>query len=194
MISNELVKELRERSGISVMECKWALEEANGDIDGAVAILDRKFGGMASQKSSRELNAGIVDSYIHSNGKIGVLLSLHSETDFVSRNPAFRELAHEISLHIAAMNPRFRSIEDIPADVAQQYETDIRNEVVKLGKPEDIADQIVKGKLESQLGEIALLSQPFVKDPAKTVQNLVEEAVGKFGENIQVGKFVRYQI
>ena len=194
MIPNELVKELRERSGISVMECKWALEEANGDIDGAVAILDRKFGGMASQKSSRELNAGIVDSYIHSNGKIGVLLSLHSETDFVSRNPAFRELAHEISLHIAAMNPRFRSIEDIPADVAQQYETDIRNEVVKLGKPEDIADQIVKGKLESQLGEIALLSQPFVKDPAKTVQNLVEEAVGKFGENIQVGKFVRYQI
>ena len=194
MIPNELVKELRERSGISVMECKWALEEANGDIDGAVGILDRKFGGMASQKSSRELNAGIVDSYIHSNGKIGVLLSLHSETDFVSRNPAFRELAHEISLHIAAMNPRFRSIEDIPADVAQQYETDIRNEVVKLGKPEDIADQIVKGKLESQLGEIALLSQPFVKDPAKTVQNLVEEAVGKFGENIQVGKFVRYQI
>jgi len=194
MISNELVKELRERSGISVMECKWALEEANGDIDGAVGILDRKFGGMASQKSSRELNAGIVDSYIHSNGKIGVLLSLHSETDFVSRNPAFRELAHEISLHIAAMNPRFRSIEDIPADVAQQYETDIRNEVAKLDKSKDIADQIVEGKLESQLGEIALLSQPFVKDPTKTVRNLVEEAVGKFGENIQVGKFVRYQI
>lgn len=194
MISNELVKELREKTGISVMECKKALEEANGDVAAAIKVLDKKFGGMASKKSARETKDGVVDSYVHSNGKIGVMLELHSETDFVAKNPAFRELAHDISLHIAAMSPEYRSIDDVPSDVVSELEVEFSKEAAKLGKPKDVTKNIVKGKLASKLAEVSLLSQPFVKDPNRTIQNLIEEAVGKFGENIKVGKFVRYEI
>ncbi len=194
MISSEIVKELRERSGVSVMECKKALEETAGDMEKAFAMLEKRFGGMASKKSSRETKDGIVEAYVHSNGKLGVLLELHSETDFVARNPAFRELAHDIALHIAAMNPAYRSIEDIPEAVVAKERGEFKEEVAKLGKPKEIAAQIIEGKLASRLSEISLLAQPFVKDPAKTVKDLIDEAVGKFGENIRVGRFIRFWI
>lgn len=194
MISSETVKELRERSGVSVMECKKALEEATGDIEKALAILDRRFGGMASKKASRETKDGVIETYVHSNGKLGVILELNSETDFVARNPAFRELAHDIALHIAAMNPAYRSTEDIPEAAVMKERRGFEEEVAKLGKPKEIAGQIVEGKLKARLSEISLLTQPFVKDSAKTVKDLIDEAVGKFGENIKVGRFVRLWI
>jgi len=131
------------------MECKKALEKTKGNIEEAIKVLDKEFGGMALKKASREANDGIVEAYVHTNGKIGVLLQLHSETDFVAKNPAFRELAHDLVLQIAAMNPE--SHDD-------------------------------------------LFAQPFIKDPARTIKDLVEEAIGKFGENIKVGRFVRYDI
>jgi len=194
MISSETVKELRERSGVSVMECKKALEEAAGDIEKALAMLEKRFGGMAAKKLSRETQDGIVEAYIHSNGKLGVLVEFHSETDFVARNPAFKELAHDIALHIAAMNPAYRSIEDIPEAVVAKERGEFEEEVAKLGKPKEIAAQIIEGKLASRLSEMSLLAQPFVKDPNKTVKDLIDAAVGKFGENIRVGRFIRFGI
>lgn len=194
MISSEQIKDLRDRTGVSVMECKKALEEAGGDIEKALKVLDKKFGSMALKKASREAHDGIVDAYVHSNYKVGVLLELHSETDFVARNPAFKELAHDIALHIAAMNPRYRSVEDVPLEVVETEEKEFKIEAAKLGKPNDITEQIVKGKLESRLSEISLLSQPFIKDPDKKISDIIEEAVGKFGENIKVGRFTRYSI
>ncbi|MBI2097099.1 MAG: elongation factor Ts [Candidatus Sungbacteria bacterium] len=194
MISSDKVKELRERSGISVMECKHVLEEAGGDIERALKMLESKFGGMASKKTSRATRDGIIEAYIHSNGKLGVLLELHSETDFVARNPAFRELAHDIVLHIAAMNPRYRSVEDIPEKIVVEERAVIEHEVARLKKPKEVTAQIIEGKLEARLSELSLLSQPFVKDPTKTVKGLIDEAVGKFGENIRVGRFARLEI
>lgn len=194
MISSESIKDLRDKTGISVMECKKALEEAAGDMARALKVLDKRFGGMASKKASRETNAGIVDAYIHSNGKIGVLLELFSETDFVAKHEEFRALAHEISLHIAATNPQYRSPEDAPEASIAEIQKEIADEVAKMGKPAEMAGQIAKGKLEARLAEMSLLTQPFVKDPDKKVSDIIEGAIGKFGENIKVGQFVRYSI
>lgn len=194
MISSETIKELRERSGVSVMECKKALEESGGDIDQALKVLDKKFGGMASKKASRETKDGVIDVYLHSNAKIGVMLELHSETDFVARNPAFRELAHNIAMHIAAMDPQYCSIEDVPAEVREAEKAEIAGEVAKMGKPDELVAGIIDGKLQAKLAEVSLMSQPFIKDPDKKVSDLIEEAIGKFGENIKIGRFVRYAI
>lgn len=193
-ITSESIKQLRAKTGISVMECKKALEEADGDMDKAIKVLDRRFGGMASKKASRETNVGIIEAYVHSNGKIGVLLELYSESDFVARHEEFKGLAHEIALHIAAMNPLYRSIEDAPEDMKNEMRKDIAEEVAKLVKEEKLTEKIIRDKLEARLGEISLMTQPYIKDQDKTISDIIEGAIGKFGENIKIGKFVRYSI
>lgn len=194
MTTSEDIKQLRNQTGVSVMECKKALEEAGGDMAGALKALEKKFGGMASKRASRETNAGIVDAYVHSNGRVGVLLELYSETDFVARHENFRALAHEISLHIAAMNPQYRSKKDVPADVIAALKKEVEEEVGKMEKSAGTAANSIEGKVASKLEEVSLMSQSYVKDPEKKISDIIEEAIGKFGENIKVGKFVRFSI
>lgn len=188
------VKELREYTGVSVMECKKALDDARGDMEVAKKILVKRFGGMASHKAGRETKAGIVDSYIHSNGRVGVLVELFAETDFVARHENFKALAHEIALHVAAMNPLYVSLDQVPQEVAESEKKEIIEEVKKLGKPKELEERIAQGKLETRLSEICLMSQPSVRNPEKKISDVIEEAVGKFGENIKIGRFVRYSI
>lgn len=194
MVSAELIKNLRDKTGASINECKKALEEAGGGLERAEKILEKKLGSLAGKRIGRETCAGIIDSYIHSDRRVGVLVELLSETDFVARNPAFSELAHNLALHIAASRPVYASVESVPHDVWAGEKTRFEEEVSRLGKPEKIAQEIVDGKLKSYFGAIALLDQTFIKDQDKTVRDIVNEAIGKFGENIRVGRFVRFEL
>lgn len=194
MISAQEIKDLRERTGAGIGDVKKALEESGGDHAKALEWLERKLGGMAAKKSSRETSAGLIDSYIHSNGRVGVLLELYCETDFVARNPAFKILAHDLSLHIAAMNPLYISLDAVPKEVWSAEESRVKEEVHALNKPADITIQIVDGKLKAHFGGLALVTQPFVKDQDKTVGEFLNEAIGRFGENIKIGRFVRLEL
>lgn len=198
-ISAQEIKNLRERTGAGIGDVKKALEESGGDHAKALEWLERKLGGMAAKKSSRETSAGLIDAYIHSNGRVGVLLELYCETDFVARNPAFKVLAHDLSLHIAAMNPLYVSLDAVPKEVWSAEESRVKEEVhapggIAGGKSADIAIQIVEGKLKAHFGGLVLLTQPFVKDQDKTVGEFLNEAIGRFGENIKIGRFVRLEI
>lgn len=194
MISAQQIKELRERTGAGISDVKRALEDSKGDMVRAVELIERKFGGTAEKKASREIKAGLVEAYIHSNGRIGVLVELGCETDFVARNPAFRELAHDIALQIAAMRPLYLTLDMVPKDAWQMEKERLEEEARTLGKPQNIVEQIVDGKLKAYFGALALLEQPFVKDQDKTVSIIIKEAIGKFGENIKVGRFTRLEI
>ncbi|TSC76755.1 MAG: elongation factor T [Parcubacteria group bacterium Gr01-1014_33] len=194
MISSQQIKELRERTGAGISDVKKALEDAKGDVARAHDLIQRKFGGVAEKKASRETRAGLVDAYIHSNGKIGVLVEISCETDFVARNPAFKELAHDIAMHIAAMRPLYMSLDTVPKDVWQIEKERFEEEVRALGKPAAITGQIVDGKLKAHFGALALLEQPFIKDQDKSVGEMIKEAIGKFGENMKVGRFTRLEI
>lgn len=193
-ISTEHIKELREKTGAGISDIKKALEESGGDLARALTIIERKLGGHASKKSARETNAGLVDAYVHSNGRIGVIVELFCETDFVARNPEFKELVHDIALHIAAAAPLYLSLDHVPQDLWQSEKARFAEEASKLGKPANIVEEIVDGKLKSHFGALALLEQTFVKDQDKTVKDVVNEAIGKFGENIKVGRFARIEI
>ena len=193
-ISAQQIKELRERTGAGISDVKKALEDAKGDMARALELIERKLGGTAEKKASREIKGGLVEAYIHSNGKIGTLVELGCETDFVARNPAFKELAHNIALHIAAMRPLYLSLEAVPKEVWQVEKERFEEEAKQLNKPAHIMEEIVDGKLKSYFGALALLEQPFVKDQDKTVGTVVKEAIGKFGENIKIGRFARLEI
>lgn len=194
MISIEQIKQLREETGISPTEIKKALEEAKGDIEKAKELLRIWGKTLADKKVTREAKQGIIDTYIHPNLKTGVLLDIRCESDFVAKSPDFKNLAHEICLQIAAMKPLFVSEADIPEEFLDG-ETKIYTEQTKAsGKPENIAKQIVEGKLKKYKEGISLLSQPWIKDEAKTIKNLVEDAIAKIGENIEVKRFARYEI
>lgn len=194
MVSIDQLKQLREETGISITECQKALEESNGDLEKAKEIL-RKWGkDLAQKKSEREARQGIIESYIHPNKKIGVILDLRCETDFVAKSQDFKNLAHDLVLHIAAMSPFYINLEDIPEEVIVREREIYREQFLKSGKPQKIIDQIIEGKLKTYKEEIILLSQPFVKDQDKTVGDLVQEYIAKLGENIVVKKFVRYEI
>ena len=193
-ISAQEIKDLRERTGAGISDVKKALEESGGDHAKALEWLERKLGGMAAKKSSRDTSAGLIDAYIHSNGRVGVLLELYCETDFVARNPAFKVLAHDLSLHIAAMNPLYVSLDAVPKEVWSAEESRIKEEVCGLGKPVEIMAAIIDGKLKAHFGALALLAQPFVKDQDKTVGEFCNEAIGRFGENIKIGRFVRLEL
>ena len=194
MISIELIKQLREETGVSPTEIKKALEQSKGNTEKAKELLRIWGKAVSSKKTSRETKSGLVDTYLHSNAKTGVLLDIRCETDFVAKSPDFKNLAHEICLQIAAMKPLFVSEADIPEELIAS-ETKIYTEQVKdSGKPEKIIAQIIEGKLKKYKDEISLLSQPWIKDDSKTIKNLIEDAVAKVGENIEVKKFARYEI
>jgi elongation factor Ts len=190
----EIVKKLRELTNASVIECKNALEESKGDIQKAAEILKRKGKSVADKKNTRETKFGIIEAYVHGNGRVGVLLDLRCETDFVAKNNLFKELAHELSLQIAAMAPQYVSASDIPEAMINEEKEAYRNELKDSGKPKDIIEQIIDGKLKKRYAEICLLSQPCIKDPEQTVDGLIRDYIAKIGENIQVVRFARFEV
>jgi len=194
MVSIDQLKQLREETGISMIECKKALEEAGGDIERAKEILREKGKEMVKGKEGRKTATGIVASYIHPGSRIGVLLELHCETDFVAKSEEFKKLAHEICLQIAAMRPLFVKSEDIPEEFLDGERKIYQKQFEDSGKPQKIIDQIIEGKLEKYKKEISLLAQPWVKDESKTIKDLIDEYIAKLGEKIEIAKFTRYEI
>ena len=191
-ITTEQVKDLRDRTGISVMQCKKALEEAGGDVEKALVILRKKSGELAAKKGDRTFGAGTIQSYIHATGRVGAIVELVCETDFVSGNEEFKALARDIAMHVTASNPKFLKQEDID-DAARATAKSVFIEEVK-DKPEVMREKILEGKLTTYFGEMVLLNQPFIKNPEVTIEGLVQAAVQKFGEKIAVARFVRYAV
>ena len=194
MVSIDQIRQLREATGISLMDCKGALEEAKGDVEKAKKILREKGKEIIKAREGKEVSQGIVTSYVHLGSKLGVLIELHSETDFVAKGEEFKKLAHEICLQIAALKPLFLKMEDIPQDFLDGERKIYQKQFEGSGKPQKVIDQIVEGKLEKYQKEISLLQQPWVKDETKTIGELIEEYVAKLGEKIAVAKFTRYEI
>ncbi|HSK19391.1 MAG TPA: translation elongation factor Ts [Longimicrobiales bacterium] len=195
-ISAQQVKELRERTGAGMMECKKALEEANGNMEAAIDLLRARGAAKAAKRAERETREGTIGSYVHTNGKIGVLVEVQCETDFVSRNETFQQLARDLAMHIAAAAPLALDAEGIPADVVERERGVYLEQVKQEGKPEKMQEKIVEGKLRKFYQESTLMDQIFVKDPAgkQTIQQLIEEASAKTGERVVVRRFVRYQL
>ncbi len=193
MITTDQIKELRDITGVSVMQCKKALEEALGDTEKAILLLRKKSGDVASKKAERELGAGTVASYIHNNKSVGAMVILSSETDFVSKNEEFQKLAYDIAMHIAATNPPYLKREDMPAEELSRVTEVLENEIPK-DKPADIRAKILEGKISDYLKTKVLLEQPFIKDESQTIKQLLETAVQKFGERTEVAKFSRFTV
>ncbi len=190
----EIIKQLRQITGAGVLDCQEALKESNDDLDKAIEFLRKKGQKFADDKGSRTTNEGVVESYIHSNNKIGVLLELVCETDFVARNEEFKKLAHDIALHIAAANPQWKEREEVPAEIIEKekqiYKATLKNEK----KPEKIIEKIAENKLEKFYNTSCLLEQAFVKDDKITIKALVQAMTAKLGENIQVKRFIRFSL
>ncbi|QWT55764.1 translation elongation factor Ts [Christensenella sp. MSJ-20] len=188
------VKELRERTGAGMMDCKRALTEADGNMDKAIEILREKGLAAAAKKSGRIAAEGLVASYIHMGGRIGVLVEVNCETDFVAKTDNFKDLVHDVAMQIAATNPQYVSKEEVPADVIEKEKEILRAQALNEGKPEKIVDRMVEGRIEKYYKEVCLLEQPFVKDSDKTVKGMIMEAIASIGENISVRRFVRYEM
>jgi elongation factor Ts len=193
-VTAQMVKELRERTGAGMMDCKAALGETGGDVEKAIDFLRKKGMAAAAKKAGRATAEGVVGSYIHAGGKIGVLLELNCETDFVARTDAFQELVRDITMHIAAADPRFLDRAEVTPQVLERERAIHAEQAAASGKPANIIQKMVDGKMEKFYGEAVLLEQPFVKNPDITVRQLVSEAVGKLGENIQIRRFTRYRL
>jgi len=193
-IDSEKIKQLREMTSAGMLDCKKALEETDGDIEKAAENLRKKGIVKAVKKMDRAATEGRFFSYIHHNGKIGVLLELNCETDFVAKNDFFLELGKDVAMHIAASAPQYANPDDVPADVIDK-EMEIQKEtLMKEGKPENVVEKILEGKKNKFVSELSLVKQPFVKDPQRTIEDLIKEAISKLGENITVGRFTRYSI
>jgi elongation factor Ts len=191
-ISTAEIKALREETGLSIMQCRKALEDAGGDKEKARIILQKKGGEIAAKKSDRNLGSGAIASYIHSSGTIGVMLELSCETDFVAKNPEFKAIAYDIAMHVAATNPKYLKREEISeADRSKVSET-FKAEVAD--KPADMQEKILAGKVDSYFADKVLLDQPFIKNPDQTIQDLVNGAVQKFGERTEIRRFTRYSV
>ncbi len=188
------IKALREKTGISVMQCKKALEEAKGDSDKALEILRKKSKDIATKKSDRNLGAGSVQAYIHAGDTVGVLLELSCETDFVARNEEFKKLAYDLAMHTAAMNPQYTSSDDVSKEEQDKARALFEKEVSESGKPKDIQEKMMDGKLSAYFSERVLLEQTYVKDPNIKIKDLITQAIQKFGENIEVSKFSRFAV
>jgi elongation factor Ts len=193
-ITANQVKELRERTGAGMMDCKKALEEAGGDMDRAIEVLRKRGLAAAAKKAGRVAAEGAVGSYIHAGGRIGVLVEVNCETDFVARTDDFQDLVRDIAMHIAAAEPRFVSRDEVTDEVLETERRIYREQALEQGKPEAMVDRIVEGKLGKFYGEAVLLEQPFVKDPDKTVQELLVEKIARIGENLQVRRFSRFRL
>ena len=194
MITASMVKELRTRTGVGMMDCKKALTEANGDMEKAVDILREKGLSKAAKKAGRIAAERIVGSYIHGNGRIGVLVEVNCETDFVAQTEGFHALVKDIAMQIAAANPLYVSREEVPADVISHEKEVYRQEALNEGKPEKIVDRMVEGRIEKYFKEVCLLDQPFIKDGDKTINDVVLEATVKMGEKVSIRRFTRYQL
>ena len=194
MISASDVKLLREKTGAGMMDCKHALTEANGDMEKAIKILREKGLASAAKKAGRIAAEGIVDSYIHLGGKIGVLVEVNCETDFVAKTPVFRQLVKDIAMQIAAANPLYLEPADVPAEVLEKEKEILRAQALNEGKPEKIIDKMVEGRLQKYYKEFCLLEQAFVKDPEKSIKDLVNEKIAELGEKISIRRFVRYEM
>lgn len=192
-ISAELVKELREKTGVGFMECKAALQEAKGNLEEAVTVLRKKGLSAGGKKAHRETKDGLIGSYVH-NGKIGVLVEVNCETDFVARNTDFQTLVKDVAMHIAASDPRFVRKEDVGEDVLAKEREILTAQARATGKPENVLGKIVEGRMSKFYSETCLLEQPFVKDPSITVRDHIAIHIQKIGENIQVRRFVRFRV
>ncbi len=190
----EKIRQLREETAAGMMDVKRALEESEGDLDGARRVLRERGQAIAAKKSARETHEGLIEAYIHFNGKLGVLVEVDCETDFVARTPEFKELARNVALHVASMNPAAVSPEDIPQAVLEEERSIAEKQAAEMGKPENITQKIVEGRMNKFVSERALLTQDYVKEPDKTVGDLLQETIQKLGENIVVRRFVRYEL
>ena len=193
-ITAEMVKELRDKTGAGMMDCKAALTEANGDIEKAVDVLRKKGLASAAKRAGRATSDGIIGHYIHMGGKVGVLVEVNCETDFVARTDDFQTLAKEIAMHIAAADPQFVRREEVPADTLEKEREIYRAQFAGSGKPANVIDKIVDGKLESFYAQVCLLEQPSVRDPNVTIAQMVAAATAKTGENITVARFARFKL
>lgn len=193
-VTAQMVKELRDRTGAPFLDCKKALEEVGGDFDKAADILRIKGLTKAAKKVGRETPEGVITSYIHAGGKIGVMVEVNCETDFVARNEEFQRFAKEIAMQIAAANPGFISREDVPESVLTKEKDLMKAQVIESGKPENIADKIVQGKIEKFYEETCLLEQAYIRDPKIRISDLLSFLIAKLGENVVVRRFVRYQL
>ena len=193
MISAEQVKELREMTGAGMMECKKVLVETDGDMEKATELLRERGVVKAAKKAGRIAAEGLVESYIHGDGRIGVLVEVNIETDFAAKNPEFREFVKDIAMQIAAAKPEYVKREDVPADVLEKEKEIMKNQAMNEGKPEAVAEKIVAGKIDKYYADVCLLEQDFVKDPDKTVQQVLTEKISSIGENITIRRFVRFE-
>ncbi len=193
-ISAAMVKELRDKTGAGIMDCKAALTESDGNIEAAIDFLRKKGIATAKKRAGRAASEGTIQSYIHMGGKIGVMVEVNCETDFVAKNDDFRDFAKNIAMHIAATNPVGIIPEDVPEDIIEKEKDIYRAQALETGKPENILDKIAEGKLRKFFKENCLLQQPYVRDPDMTVEDLLNENIGKIGENITIRRFCRFQI
>ncbi|RME33314.1 MAG: translation elongation factor Ts [Thermoflexia bacterium] len=189
-----MVKELREATGAGVLDCRKALEATGGDFEAAVAYLREKGLAEAAKKMDRMAKEGVIEAYVHPGNRVGVILELNCETDFVARTQEFQRLAHDLALHIAFAAPRYLSREQVPAEVVEEERRIYRAQALEEGKPENVVDRIVQGRLEKFYQSVCLLEQPFVKDEDRTVEQILKEHTALLGENIVVRRFVRYEL
>ncbi|MDH4207324.1 MAG: translation elongation factor Ts [Anaerolineae bacterium] len=192
-ITIEMIKELREKTGAGVLDCRNALQDVEGDFDQAAELLRKKGLALAEKKAEREAKEGLVEAYIHAGGKLGVLVEVNCETDFVARTDEFRELVHHVALQIAASNPAYVAPEDVPAEVVER-EREWQRQQVGPGKPEEIMDRILEGKLNKYYQEVCLLDQSFIKDEEITIRDLITRGIAKLGENIRIRRFARFEV
>jgi len=193
-VSAQMVKELRDRTGAGMMDCKSALAEAAGDVEKAIDLLRKKGLAAAAKRSGRVAADGLVTSYIHAGGKLGVLVEVNCETDFVGRTEEFQELVKDVAMHVAAAEPRYVRREEVPAEVLERERAIYREQAAATGKPANVLERIVEGKLDKFFAEACLLEQPFVKNPDLTIGQLVQEKVARIGENIQIRRFARFKL
>ena len=193
-ITAQKVKELRDKTGAPWMDCKIALNEAKGDLAGAETVLRKRGLASAQKRAGRATLEGVIGSYIHAGGKIGVLVELNCETDFVARTQEFQQLGHDLAMHVAATDPRFLSKEEVTSEILEKEKEIYRAQALASGKPEKVVERIVEGKMEKFYEEVCLLEQHFIKDPGQTVHQIIASCIGKLGENITVRRFVRFKV
>ena len=193
-ITSQMVKELREKTNAGMMDCKKALTDTDGDMEKAVDLLRQKGLAVAAKRAGKETREGVIEAYIHAGGKIGVMVEVACETDFVAKTDDFKAFARNLAMHVAAVSPLAVSRDEIPAEVVQREKDIYINQALESGKPQQIAEKMVAGKMEKFLAEVCLLEQKYVKNPDLSVQDLLNELVAKMGENISIKKFARFQI
>lgn len=193
-ISAEQVNELRQKTGLGLMECKKALTESDGNVEKAIEELRKKGLAKAAKKADRVTSQGRIETYIHGEGRVGVMVEVHCETDFVAKNDQFKEFVHDIALHIAGVNPLYIKPEDVPAEVLDKEKEIFSEQLKNEGKPENIIEKIMAGKVNKYYEEVCLLKQPFLKDNDKTVEQYITEQIATIGENIKIVRFTRYEL